>query len=89
MRSTDAQGREFADPAKVGADVATSYPSVPAGGGRDEIIGKATTHGHVEVQRPNGSIYTRPAAIGEKVPGPRITVPSGGVTHPVAGWTCP
>lgn len=87
LRSTDVQGREFADPAKVGAYVAATYPSVPAGGGGDEIIGKAATHGHVRVERPNGSIYTRPAAVGEKVPGPITLVNE--VTHPTAGWTCP
>ncbi len=89
LRSTDAQGRQYADPAKVGTFVATTYPSVPAGSASDEIIGKATTHGHVRVQRPNGTIYTRPAVVGEKVPGPRVTNPPGGVMHPTAGWICP
>jgi len=87
LRSTDPRGREFADPAKVGAFVATAYPSVPAGGGGDQIIGKAVTLGDVRVQRPNGTIYTRPAAVGEKVPGPEARVNE--VTHPTAGWTCP
>lgn len=87
LRSTDVQGREFADPTKVEAYVAAKYPSVPAGGGGDEIIGKATTHGHVRVRRPNGTVYTRPAVIGEKVPGPMTT--TNEVTHPTAGWTCP
>ncbi|KAF5435365.1 Peptidoglycan-binding (PGRP) domain of peptidoglycan hydrolases-containing protein [Candidatus Methanophagaceae archaeon] len=86
LRSTDIQGREYADPAKVGAFVAT-YPSVPAGGGRDEIIGKAITYGHVRVQRPNGTIYTRPAAVGEKVEGPMSVVNE--VPHPTGGWSCP
>lgn len=87
LRSTDPQGRQFADPTKVDAFVTATYPSVPAGGGSDEIIGKAAVHGHVRVQRPNGSVYTRAAAIGEKVPGPMSTVNE--VTHPTAGWTCP
>lgn len=87
LRTTDAQGREFADPAKVGTFVATAYPSVPAGGGSDEIIGKAAGVGQVRVQRPDGSIYTRAAAVGEKVPGPMTTVNE--VVHPAAGWTCP
>ena len=87
LRSTDAQGREFADPTKVDTFVATTYPSVPSGGGGDEIVGKAATNGHVRVKRPNGSIYTRPAAVGEKVPGPINLVNE--VTHPTAGWTCP
>ncbi len=87
LRSTDAQGREFADPSKVDAFVASTYPSVPSGGGGDEIIGKAATPGHVTVQRPNGSTYTRPAAVGEKVPGPINLVNE--VVHSTAGWTCP
>lgn len=87
LRSTDAQGRQFADPAKVGTFVATRYPSVPAGGGGDEIIGKAAALGDVRVRRPDGSIYTRPAVVGEKVPGP-ISILNE-VTHPTAGWTCP
>jgi len=87
LRSTDVQGREYADPAKVGASVANTYPSVPTGGGGDEIIGKAATFGHVRVQRPNGSIYTRAAAVNEKVPGPMTVV--NGVTHPTSGWACP
>ncbi len=87
LRSTDAQGRQFADPAKVGAFVASAYPSVPAGPTSDEIIGKAAAAGHVRVQRPDGTIYTRAAAVGEKVPGPISLVNE--VTHPTAGWTCP
>lgn len=91
LRSTDPQGREFASRAKIGTFLApggaASYPGVPAGGGSDQIIGKAATPGHVRMQRPDGSIYTRPAAVGEKVPGPIALVNE--VTHPAAGWTCP
>lgn len=87
LRSTGPHGREFADRAKVAAFVASEYPSVPAGGGSDEIIGKAATPGHVQVQRPDGSIYTRPAAVGERVPGPMTTVNEQ--THPANVWTCP
>jgi hypothetical protein len=87
LRSTDTQGREFADPTKVGTFVSSEYPSVPTGGGGDEIIGKAATHGHVRVQRTDGSIYTRPAVVGEKVPGPINLVNE--VTHRTTGWTCP
>jgi hypothetical protein len=87
LRSTDAQGREFADPAKVDSFVATAYPSVPSGGGGDEIIDKGSTLGEVQVRRSNGSIYTRPAAVGEKVPGPMTT--ANEVVHPPTGWVCP
>jgi len=87
LRSTDAQGREFADPAKVDPFVTGAYPSVPTGGGGDEIIGKGAVLGEVRVRRTDGSIYTRPAAIGEKVPGAMTTATE--VTHPAAGWTCP
>lgn len=87
LRSTDAQGREFADRDKVSAFVATEYPSVPSGGAGDQIIGKGATPGHVKVQRPDGSTFTRPAAIDEKVDGP-ITK-TNEVTHPTSTWTCP
>lgn len=87
LRSTDAQGREFADPTKVGTFVAAEYPSVPSGSGGDEIIGKGATPGHVELQRPDGSTYTRPAAVGERVAGP-ITL-ANEVTHTTSTWTCP
>lgn len=87
LRSTDPRGRQFADPVKVGAFVAATYPGVPTGAPGDEIIGKAAALGDVLVERPDGSIYTRPAAVGEKVPGPMTTVAE--VTHPTAGWTCP
>lgn len=91
LRTTDAQGRQFADRAKIdtflGPGGGASYPGVPAGGGADQIIGKAVAAGHVRVQRPDGSIYTRPAAVGEKVEGPMAIVNE--VTHPTAGWTCP
>ncbi|MDP2782642.1 peptidoglycan-binding protein [Devosia sp.] len=87
LRTTDPRGRQFADPAKVEAFVAATYPGVPTGAPGDEIIGKAVAPGHVRVRRPDGSIYTRPAAVGEKVPGPMTTVAE--VTHPTAGWTCP
>jgi hypothetical protein len=91
LRSTDPQGREFASRAKIGTFLspggAADYPGVPAGGGGEQIIDKAATFGHVRVQRRGGSIYTRPAAVGEKVPGPRST--ANEVTHPAAGWTCP
>lgn len=87
IRSTDPQGREYADPTKVGARVAATYPSVPAGGGGEEIIGKAARHGYVRVRHSNGRIRTRPAVSGEKVPGPME--PVNEVTHPTTGWTCP
>ena len=87
LRTTDAQGREFADPTKVDTFVAGAYPSVPTGGGGDEIIGKGATLGEVRVRSAGGSVYTRPAAVGEKVPGPMTT--ANEVTHPAAGWTCP
>ncbi|MCM1565353.1 MAG: DUF4157 domain-containing protein [Dehalobacter sp.] len=90
LRSTDVQGREYADPTKVETFVGTYYPSVPkGGGGGDQIIDKASTYGHVNVQRPNGTIYTRPAVTGEKVPGRKITIPVKEVIHPTAGWICP
>lgn len=87
LRSTDPQGREFADPNKVEAFVATKYPSVPAGGGGEQIIGKAINHGHVRVSRPDGSIYIRPATVGEKIPGPMQT--TNEVTHLARDWKCP
>lgn len=85
LRSSDPQGREFADPAKVDAFVASEYPSVPAGGGDEEIIGKASTHGHVEVQDSSGRISTRPAQVGDKVAGPMQT--SGEVAIDPAVWS--
>ena len=87
LRTADARGRQFADPAKVGTFVAGRYPSVPSGGGGDEIVGKGAAAGSVQVRRPNGSIFERPAAVGERVPGP-ITK-TNEVTHPAAQWTCP
>lgn len=87
LRSTDAQGREFADRAKVEAFVSTEYPSVAAGGTGEQIIGKAATLGEVRVRRANGTIYTRRAAVGEKVPGPMSI--SHEVTHPNTAWNCP
>ena len=87
LRTTDARGRQFADPTKVGTFVASKYPSVPAGGGSDEIVGKAAAAGHVQLRRPDGSFYTRAAAVGERVPGPMST--TNEVTHPQAAWTCP
>lgn len=87
LRSTDAQGRQYANPTKVETFVKKTYPSIPVGGGSDEIIGKATSYGHVRVQKPDGTIYTRPAVVGEKVPGPMTTVNE--VTHSTAGWKCP
>jgi hypothetical protein len=87
LRSTDVQGRQFADPAKVDSFVSTEYPSVPSGAPGEEIIGKGVAAGTVRVQRPDGLIYTRPAAVGEKVPGPIHLVNE--VTHSKALWTCP
>lgn len=87
LRSTDVQGRKFADRAKVASFVATAYPSVPAGAPGEQIIGKGVAPGTVRLERPDGSVYTRPAAVGEKVPGPRTLVNE--VVHPSAGWTCP
>lgn len=88
LRSTDAQGRQYADPAKVDSFVKAEYPSVPIGGApTDEIIGKGGKLGEVLVQRANGSQYTRPAAVGEKVPGPMKIQKE--VTHPKAAWKCP
>jgi hypothetical protein len=86
LRSTDAQGREFADRTKVDAFVSTHYPSVVPGSG-DEIIGKGLGAGTVRVQHADGTISTRPAAVGEKVPGPMFT--TNEVTHAKADWTAP
>jgi hypothetical protein len=87
LRTAGVSGRQFADPTKVNAFVAAKYPGVPSGSPTDQIIGKALVPGHVRVQRPDSSIYTRPAAVGEKVPGPISVVNE--VTHPPASWTCP
>ena len=91
LRSTDTQGREFADPAKVDASLApsgsASYPGVPTGGGTDQIIGKAATNGHVRVRRSDGSIYTRAANVGEKVAGDIKLV--GERLEPTSTWNCP
>ena len=87
LRSTDAQGREYADRTKVETFVESVYPSVPSGGGGDQIVRKAITYGHVIVERPNGTRYTRPASVGEKVPGPINLVNE--VTHPTNSWNCP
>lgn len=87
LRSTDAQGREFADSKKVDAFVSAKYPSVGAGGKGEQIIAKTTPKGHVEVKKSNGTIYTRPAVIGEKVPGPRQVVNEK--KHKTSTWSCP
>jgi hypothetical protein len=90
LRSTDAQGRQFADPALVGASLApggaASYPGVPAAGGTEEIVARVGAN-QVRLRRANGSFYVRAAAVGEKIPGPIRTVNQ--VTHPRASWTCP
>jgi len=87
LRSTDAQGREFADRGKVDTMVAAEYPSVPASGADEEIIGKGAGAGEVQVERADGSIYTRPARVGEKVPGPIAL--ANEVTHAPGDWVCP
>jgi peptidoglycan hydrolase-like protein with peptidoglycan-binding domain len=88
FRSPDQQGREYADPTKVGDYVATEYPGVPAGGEEGEIIGKADTYGDVRVKPPSGSEYTRKAEDGEKVDGP-MPPPVNKKPIPTDGWTCP
>ncbi len=90
LRSTDARGREFADPALVDASLQPgaggSYPGVPAGGGNEEITARVGAD-RVRVRRANGTFYVRPAAVGEKVPGRmRTTNPA---RHPRSGWRCP
>lgn len=87
LRSTGAHGRQFADPTKVETFVRAEYPSVPASGASEQILDKGATLGEVRVQRADGTIYTRPAAVGERVPGPMTT--TNEVTHPAAVWTCP
>jgi hypothetical protein len=87
VRSTDAQGREFADPTKVNAFVAAKYPSVPAGGGGEEIESKVGSSGDVQVKRADGSTYVRRAAVGEKVPGPRVVVNER--VQNTKTWNCP
>jgi hypothetical protein len=86
LRETGAHGREFASDTKVRAFVADKYP-VPSGGAKETILGKGATLGEVQVQRPDGTIYTRPAAVGERVPGPLKT--TGETTHAKSVWTCP
>ena len=87
LRSTDVQGRQFADPATVEAFVKKEYPSVPKGAPGEQILRKSGAAGDVEVQKPDGTIYTRKAVVGEKAPGPMSTVNE--VTHSTGGWTCP
>ena len=90
LRSTDARGRQFADPAKITTFLApggaASYPGVPAGGGAEQIVARVGAD-QVRVRRANGSFYVRPATVGEKVAGPIRTVNE--VTHPRPAWTCP
>jgi hypothetical protein len=87
LQSTDPRGRAFADPAKVETFVRTEYPSVPSGPSTDQIIGKAAALGDVRVRRRDGTIFTRAAAVGERVPGPMTT--TNEVARPAAGWVCP
>lgn len=87
LRDKDAQGREFADPAKISAFVSAKYPSVAAGGKGEEILGKAGPAGSVEVMKPDNSKYVRPAQVGEKVPGPRSV--ANEKVHDATKWTCP
>lgn len=87
LRSTDAQGREFADTTKVNDFVSDAYPSVPSGGGGGQIIGKGHVHGEVRVRQPDGSIITRPANVDETVPGPKRIVNE--VDHDTSTWNCP
>lgn len=90
LRSTDAEGREFADPALVDASLqpggSASYPGVSAAGGGEEILSRVGAD-RVRVRRANGTIYRRAANVGEKVPGPIRTV--NPATHPRSGWVCP
>lgn len=90
LRSTDAHGREFADPAKVDASLqpggGASYPGVSAAAPGEQILARVGAD-RVRVRRANGTIYTRLANVGEKVPGPIRTV--NPATHPRSGWVCP
>ena len=87
LRDKDAQGREFADPAKVTAFVSGVYPSVAAGGKGEQIIGKGAAVGSIKVMKPDNSTYLRPANVGEKVPGP-ISL-ANEKTQDATKWTCP
>lgn len=87
LRSTDASGREFADRDKVDAFVATKYPSVPSGGRREQILGKGSNHGEVQVRGTDGNVYTRAALPGERVPGDLHV--EGERTHDTSTWRCP
>jgi hypothetical protein len=91
LRTSDTQGRQFADRAKVEGFVSKEYPAVVSSGGgaasREEIIGKAAGTGKVRVQRADGSVYVRNAAVGEKVPGP-ISL-ANEKTHARSQWRCP
>lgn len=84
LRSTDAQGKEFADPSKVDPFVSSIYPGVSSAQPGDQVIGKGSKPGEVRVQRADGSITTRPAQVGEKIPGPMSIVNEK--THPASIW---
>ena len=90
LRSTDAQGREFADPALVDASLqpggSASYPGVSAAAAGEEILARVGAD-RVRVRRANGTVYVRTANVGEKVPGLIRTV--NPATHPRSGWVCP
>lgn len=69
LTSTDAQGRDFADPAKVDAFVAAEYPGTTGVGSTEEILGKGSTAGTVRV-RNGGRESERPARVGDTIAGP-------------------
>jgi hypothetical protein len=60
---------------------------VPAGGGGEQIIGKAARHGWVRVQPAVGDIFERPAVNGESLSGPLLA--TNEVEHPKNVWKCP
>jgi hypothetical protein len=86
LRTTTPTGRETADPKKVEALVASVYPAVGVVKKGEEVLGKVGAS-DVKVQRPDGSIYVRPEAVGEKVPGKISTVNEK--NEDTSKWKCP
>jgi peptidoglycan hydrolase-like protein with peptidoglycan-binding domain len=83
LTSTDAQGRDFADPTKVENFVAAEYPGTTGVGSTEEVVGKGSRPGTVRVR--NGATESeRAARVGDSIPGP-MTIENG-VSIPRTDW---
>jgi hypothetical protein len=89
FRTTDKAGNQTTNAAAVRKFVDKNYPGVTSGARKSEQIIGRTPSGDTEVQRADGTTYTRKPKKGDSFSGPQVAQPPTGIPLDMAKLQCP